>query len=462
MRPRRPQLQSLHQVCHVESSRPVYSPHAHSNRRDRQCFYPPHRLARDHDEVQVQVQVPATAGQPPTTQSWEVAANQMYQAWAIQTPELPTSFPVDTRWYMPRLLKHFCEGLGVSRLPVDPNSTANHIQTFWIQGALSDPCLFHATLYAGSSHFDLQRGQKPSSITLHHQSEAIRLLNERLSDPNAAADDRTMVAVTPLALFADLNGDRNAADIHRQGLWRLVEMRGGLEKLGYDGMVGALIKMNTIIYSVAFDLDANITSSEPLGPPPMGVEKRILFGPPRESARVENLPVIINIFRDVYNFKLEWHSSPRGSPTSGEQSMHDYLQPYGGDMPCPGLDNPIFYCCHLAATIFRTIVDDRPRSPAFSTKLDALASELEASLALTETELWLRRIPAVFSWVCLTGAAASSHARSRIWFYFRQASAVRILNVRNEPPYLDELWAHFYWLRTVRLNGLVQPVFESF
>jgi hypothetical protein len=62
--------------------------------------------------------------------------------------------------------------------------------------------MFHATLYAGASHFDLSRGERQSAITLYHQAEAIRLINERLSDPEAAVDDRTMIAVTPLALFA--------------------------------------------------------------------------------------------------------------------------------------------------------------------------------------------------------------------------------------------------------------------
>ncbi|KAL4887250.1 hypothetical protein BJY04DRAFT_212294 [Aspergillus karnatakaensis] len=404
-------------------------------KRDRQCFYPPHRLARDQEV--------ATAGQVP---QWELD-----QSWALHAPDLPASFPITARWYMPRLIKHFCEGLGVSHLPVDRNSTAWHIQTHWLQGALSDPCLFHATLYAGSSHFDLQRGQGPSSITLFHQSEAIRLLNERLSDPNSAADDRTIVAVTPLAMFADLNGDQNAANIHKQGLWRLVQMRGGMDQLGFDGLPGVLIKMNTVVYNIVFDLSR---SSDQPGPPPMDLERRILLRPPKESAAVENLPLILNIFHDIYNFKLDWHSSEEGSP----EQQTDHLQPYSSAVPSPpGLNDPVFHCCHLAATIFHTIVSE-PRSPSSCTKIDALASDLEASLALTETELWLRRIPAVFSWVCLTGAAAASNARSRIWFYFRQASAVRILNVRNEPSYLDELWAHFYWLRRVRLaaGGYVQ------
>jgi hypothetical protein len=82
------------------------------------------------------------------------------------------------------------------------NSTAYHIQTVWIRGAMTDAALFHATLYAGASHFDLSRGERQSSITLYHQAEAIRLINERLSDPEFAVDDRTLIAVTPLALFA--------------------------------------------------------------------------------------------------------------------------------------------------------------------------------------------------------------------------------------------------------------------
>lgn len=71
-----------------------------------------------------------------------------------------------------------------------------------MQGALSEPCLFHATLYAGSSHFDHLEKKSQSWITLYHQNEAIRLLNERLSDMTSAADDRTILAVIPLAMFA--------------------------------------------------------------------------------------------------------------------------------------------------------------------------------------------------------------------------------------------------------------------
>ncbi|KAL4920618.1 hypothetical protein BDW62DRAFT_209060 [Aspergillus aurantiobrunneus] len=409
-------------------------------RQARPCFYPPHRLARNHDEAQT---LPV-AGQPDAqrdSQLWELTANHLYQSWALQSPDVPVSYPVTARAYMPRLLRQFCEGLGVSRLPVAVNSTAYHIQTLWLQGAMSDACLFHSTLYAGSSHLDLQRGQSPSSTTLYHQSEAIRLLNDRLSDAASASDDRTIVAVSPLAMFADLNGDRAAADIHRRGMLRLAQMRGGLDKLGYNGLVATLVQMNNIVYNIVFDLDPHLTNPDRVGRPPLGVERRILS----PSAHASALPchsLVLDMFRDVENFKLKWPDKPG----------YDYLQAYTGGMPSAGFDDPIFHCCYLSVLIFRTIVDNRPRPLSFSAKLDAVASELQASLAVTDPELWIRRIPAVCSWVCLTGAAAASNPRARIWFYFRQASAVRILNVRTEPPFLDELWAHYFWLRRIRLD----------
>ncbi|KAL2842275.1 hypothetical protein BJX68DRAFT_167845 [Aspergillus pseudodeflectus] len=430
-------------------------------KRGRTCFYPPHRLVKSQDSV------PDKTTPSPTVQECDMTAltaNHMFQAWVLQSPDIPMSYPVPFRWYIPRLLRNFSEGLGVSRLPVDMNSTAYHIQTVWIRGAMTDAALFHATLYAGASHFDLSRGERQSSITLYHQAEAIRLINERLSDPEFAVDDRTLIAVTPLALFADLNGDRAAADIHREGLRKMVEMRGGLDRLGFEGLTSALIQMNNIIYNIAFDLSHDKLSSPP-GPPPLALEKRILQTPSHISTAIPALPAILEIFRNVHTFKLEfWMQEFTAAKTHTHPHAHirphAHLAGYTSSMPELGLENPVYYCCYLAVTLFKTIVSDQVRNPSFSNEVDALASELRAALALTDPEMWIRRIPAVFSWVCLTGAAASSDSRARIWFYFKQASAVRVLNVRSEPPYLDELWEHFRWLRTMRLNP-VRYIYEE-
>jgi hypothetical protein len=61
------------------------------------------------------------------------------------------------------------------------------------------------TLYIGSSYFDIKTGNTPSTITLHHQNEVIRIVNERLSHPVEALDDCTVAAVALLALFSVRN-----------------------------------------------------------------------------------------------------------------------------------------------------------------------------------------------------------------------------------------------------------------
>ncbi|KAL3440424.1 hypothetical protein BJX65DRAFT_300461 [Aspergillus insuetus] len=153
---------------------------------------------------------------------------------------LSEPYPIPRRWYMPRLLRNFIDGLGVSQVPVHPGSMAWGLQTVWMQHALSDPCLFHATLFLGSGYSDMLRGERASSsITLFHQSEVLRLVGERLARPVNGTDDCTLAAITPLGF----SGDRDVARIHQAGLRRMVELRGGHDKLGMGGLVAALLHM---------------------------------------------------------------------------------------------------------------------------------------------------------------------------------------------------------------------------
>ncbi|KAB8076952.1 hypothetical protein BDV29DRAFT_189052 [Aspergillus leporis] len=282
--------------------------------------------------------------------------------YAIQSPDSPETYPITFRWYMPRLIRQLIPG----------------------------SCLFLATLFSGSSYFDLHRGEEQSQITLFHQNEVIKLINERLSNLCSALDDRTILAISPLALFAELNGDRAAADIDRAGLQRMAELRGGLDKLGLDGLTSVLIKMNSIVYCIAFDSDPDFAiSARPL-PPPLGLESRII----NTIIAPKQAPL-----RCTHTFKLRFYFSTNKRPNERAKS-------------------------------FAAIIDGKTRP------LEALVMTLKASLALTDDG----------------AAAVVRDARSRLWFYFKQASSVRVLHLQNESSFLDDLWSHFHWLRTFRLN----------
>lgn len=90
----------------------------------------------------------------------------------------------------------------MSIMPVDTKSMAYRLQTVWMQRCLGDPCLFHATLYAGSAHLDASRGDRDNPITLFHHTEVMRHVRDRLADSEHKMLDEAIGAVIPLAFFS--------------------------------------------------------------------------------------------------------------------------------------------------------------------------------------------------------------------------------------------------------------------
>lgn len=66
---------------------------------------------------------------------------------------------------------------------------------------MSDPCLFHATLFSASASIDMLQDQQHSARTLYHHTWAIRLINERLAQTEPVLDYGTLGAVVPLLYY---------------------------------------------------------------------------------------------------------------------------------------------------------------------------------------------------------------------------------------------------------------------
>ncbi|KAJ5367889.1 C6 zinc finger domain protein [Penicillium cataractarum] len=110
--------------------------------------------------------------------------------------------PVESQPHMPMLIHSFIETFGMDPLPVDSGSLAFLLKTTWIQQALADPCALHTTLYAASAHLDAFRGAKNSNMTLYHYTIALRLLKEKMNDPDAVYREAFMACVAPLVFFS--------------------------------------------------------------------------------------------------------------------------------------------------------------------------------------------------------------------------------------------------------------------
>jgi len=110
------------------------------------------------------------------------------------------------------------------------------------QHALAEPALFYVRLLFASGDM-IKLGAMTPDVSLRLQAEAIKCINEALSDPNRAASDGLILAVGRIALHESMYGDRNASTlIHRPAQRRMINMRGGMEGLGFPLLVKRLMR----------------------------------------------------------------------------------------------------------------------------------------------------------------------------------------------------------------------------
>jgi hypothetical protein len=111
--------------------------------------------------------------------------------------------------------------------------------------------------------------------------------------------------------------------------------------------------------------------------------------------------------------------------------------------------------CQLAAIIFWVTVDEKGCSSGHEQtqtsplNLDRLLEELEIAVAGVRVSSWLRLAPAVYTWVCLTGAAAAQDIHRRAWFYFQQSHRALM---SSEDWLLQDSWLYFRWPRELSRN----------
>ena len=65
---------------------------------------------------------------------------------------------------------------------------------------------------------------------MHHLSQTFRLINKRLSQ-NTVVSDATMAVVVIMAQFERHQGEYERGMVHLEGLFQMVEMRGGILNL---------------------------------------------------------------------------------------------------------------------------------------------------------------------------------------------------------------------------------------
>jgi hypothetical protein len=121
---------------------------------------------------------------------------------------------------------------------------------FMTQHAMEEPALFYVRLLFASG--DLIRiGVLNRECSYWLQSQAIKAINEALQDPKRSMGDGLILAVGRIALHECMYGDRNASNtIHRPAQRRMIDMRGGMTKLGFPDLVKRLMRWGDRVMSM--------------------------------------------------------------------------------------------------------------------------------------------------------------------------------------------------------------------
>ncbi|KAL4937878.1 hypothetical protein BDV06DRAFT_202107 [Aspergillus oleicola] len=114
------------------------------------------------------------------------------------------------------------------------------IKSIWVNCILADEAYFHSTLAISASYVDfVQRKPAISRKTLHHISQAYALVNVKLSGPLSVSDS-AIAAVVSLAIYQQVHRQAETGLIHLHGLYRMIQLRGGIAQLMQENRALAL------------------------------------------------------------------------------------------------------------------------------------------------------------------------------------------------------------------------------
>lgn len=110
---------------------------------------------------------------------------------------------------------------------------------------LSTLCISSA--YLDMMQMDFSHAKTSSSIesvrTLRVRDQTVRLISESLNDPETCCSDANIVSVLHLLYGEMIVACDQSLHWHEEGLHTMVNHRGGLDKLGGDGLLAAMLTM---------------------------------------------------------------------------------------------------------------------------------------------------------------------------------------------------------------------------
>ncbi|KAL4876187.1 hypothetical protein BJY04DRAFT_210742 [Aspergillus karnatakaensis] len=362
--------------------------------------------------------------------------------------------PIVYRSYMSRLLQFFLTSIALPSGILVTDSLASHLHSQWIQHAMSDACLFHATLFSASASIDMLRGQPNSTLTLYHQTWAIRLINERLTQPEPAMTYGVLGAVIPLLYYNMVGLDRDSAVTHQKGLGRMLLQTPKAFRADIGPLI-AIVKLYDCLYSKFVR--------------PKTLLRNIVSRASLETGSAFYQKETIEKLLDVYEVvsRLD-HLLDSDNDMVAEvdrilslATINDSALVFESDLHHNPVDR-INACCQLSCEAFWKILRRRRRFEQMGINDGARS---EATMILEHIQnieplYWIRNAPETFAWVVFTGAAACSTGKDRAAFVGHAGTILTAVDGESL-TLTRQGWRYFQLLRKLAGHEITHSVLDN-
>jgi hypothetical protein len=181
-----------------------------------------------------------------------------------------------------------------------------------------------------------QVSKETSSIILHHSNNAVAELRRRLSIPEEMYSDLVIMTICALALIHRLQCEYAIYDAHVDGVRRIVAARGGLDKLGWHGMVKLAVvgmfeswevrhlQTQQRFQNAKRGLVADATPSYPVHPLPSALGSKLMHFPPAFHRLALQQKLSLESI-DYFELLFAWLDRLPRSPYSITELSHNVL-----------------------------------------------------------------------------------------------------------------------------------------
>ncbi|KAF5671121.1 hypothetical protein FDENT_11005 [Fusarium denticulatum] len=130
-----------------------------------------------------------------------------------------------------KLLHHWFSAHAAMMFGPSPDGAFSPMRDVWLPLDLSNPASFNALMALSAAHLSRMQSFSQSEVALEFKSEAVRIVQLWMQDPERAVSDDVLAAILRLLTYERYWGTESEWIIHHKGLMNLVEARGGVARL---------------------------------------------------------------------------------------------------------------------------------------------------------------------------------------------------------------------------------------